>query len=81
MKSLEAIDKIDFVILLIFPKEVDYMDREPLILGPFKLRVYIEYLRNELIEIAQKMGLNHQLTIQASEELDFFINEYERINR
>ncbi|WP_428912136.1 Spo0E family sporulation regulatory protein-aspartic acid phosphatase [Niallia sp. Krafla_26] len=57
------------------------MDREPLILGPFKLRVYIEYLRNELIEIAQKMGLNHQLTIQASEELDFFINEYERINR
>lgn len=81
MKSLEAIDKIDFMLLLIIPKEVDYMDRESLILGPFKLRVYIEYLRIELIEIAQKMGLNHQLTIQASEELDFFINEYERINR
>lgn len=56
-------------------------DKESLILGPFELRVYIENLRKELIETSQKMGLNHQLTIQASEELDYFINEYEKLKR
>lgn len=55
------------------------MEKEQLILGPFELRVYIEFLRNELIHLGKKMGLSHHLTIEASEELDYFLNEYTRI--
>ncbi|MED4206901.1 aspartyl-phosphate phosphatase Spo0E family protein [Neobacillus mesonae] len=54
------------------------MGREPLVLGPFELRLYIENLREELIDIGQKKGLSHQLTIQVSEQLDFFLNEYKK---
>ncbi|AZU60603.1 aspartyl-phosphate phosphatase Spo0E family protein [Neobacillus mesonae] len=54
------------------------MGREQLVLGPFELRLYIENLREELIDIGQKKGLSHQLTIQVSEQLDFFLNEYKK---
>lgn len=57
------------------------MDKELQILGPFSLRLYIEYLRNELIQTGLKKGLNHKQTLQASEELDYFINEYEKMNK
>ncbi|PFO09376.1 hypothetical protein COJ85_01860 [Bacillus sp. AFS076308] len=56
------------------------MDIEPIVLGPFELRVYIENLREELIEIGQKMGFSHQLTIQASVKLDYFLNEYTKVH-
>ncbi|MCM3569828.1 aspartyl-phosphate phosphatase Spo0E family protein [Neobacillus mesonae] len=56
------------------------MDKERPVLGPFELRLYIEYLRAELINIGQKNGLCHQLTIQASEQLDFFLNEYKKVS-
>ena len=57
------------------------MDNELQILGPFSLRQYIEFLRNELIQTGLKMGLNHKETIQASEELDYFINVYEKMKK
>ncbi|PLS07081.1 aspartyl-phosphate phosphatase Spo0E family protein [Neobacillus cucumis] len=56
------------------------MGKEPIKLGPYELRVYIEYLREELLDVGQKMGLSHQLTIQASEKLDYFLNEYKKVN-
>ncbi|WP_084783205.1 aspartyl-phosphate phosphatase Spo0E family protein [Bacillus dakarensis] len=56
-------------------------DKNLHILGPFSLRLYIEYLRNELIQTGQKLGFNHKLTIQASEELDYFLNVYEKTKR
>jgi hypothetical protein len=55
------------------------MKKDTVILDPFELRVYIEYLRIELMDIGQKQGLCHELTIQASKELDYFINEYQKI--
>lgn len=56
------------------------MDREPHMLGLFELRLYIEYLRKELIVLGQNKGLCHQLTIQASERLDYYLNEYKKIH-
>jgi len=56
------------------------MDMEPIVIGPFSLREYIECLREELIDIGQKLGFSHHLTIQASVKLDFFLNEYKKVN-
>ena len=55
------------------------MGEKPNHLGPFELRSYIEYLREDLMDIGQKMGLTHQLTIRASEKLDYFLNEYKKV--
>ncbi|WP_199232676.1 aspartyl-phosphate phosphatase Spo0E family protein [Mesobacillus foraminis] len=55
------------------------MEKDTLILDPFELKVYIEFLRLELMDIGQKQGLCHEQTIQASIELDYFINEYQKI--
>ncbi|WP_084820274.1 aspartyl-phosphate phosphatase Spo0E family protein [Mesobacillus campisalis] len=57
------------------------MGRETQILDPIELRVYIEYLRIELMEIGNRLGLTHHKTVQCSEELDYFINEYQKLLR
>lgn len=77
-KSLGEIGKINFVILLTYKRGIKML-KETLILHPFELRVYIEYLRIKLMDIGQELGLCHELTIQASIELDYFINEYQKI--
>lgn len=78
-QTVLGIVKIEFVFTN-FSKRGIKMENEKLILGPFELRVYIEFLRKELIQLGKNMGLSHQLTIQASEELDYFLNEYTKIN-
>ena len=55
------------------------MDKNLNYLGPYELRVQIEFLRKELIDIGLKMGLAHELTIHASEQLDHFLNEYKKM--
>jgi hypothetical protein len=55
------------------------MVKESFILNPFELRTYIEFLRIELIDTGFKLGLHHEHTIKASEELDYFIIEYQKL--
>lgn len=52
---------------------------ETLVITPSELLSYIECLRKDLIHIGLKYGFNHNRTIQASQELDFFIFEYQNI--
>jgi hypothetical protein len=54
------------------------MVRTP-IFSPFELRVYIEFLRIDLIDKGKKFGLSSEVTISASRELDFFIYQYQRL--
>ena len=49
------------------------------VLTPDELLDYIEYLRNNLINIGLSNGFNHEKTIEASQELDYFILEYQRL--
>ncbi|WP_442598124.1 Spo0E family sporulation regulatory protein-aspartic acid phosphatase [Neobacillus sp. D3-1R] len=48
-----------------------------LILSPLELRVYIEFLRFDLINTGIKLGLNHDRTVKASQELDYFLYQYQ----
>lgn len=48
------------------------------ILTPDELLEYIEYLRKDLINLGIIYGFNNIKTIQASQELDFFIFEYQK---
>jgi hypothetical protein len=50
-----------------------------LVLTLNELLSYIEFLRKDLIHIGLRYGLNSDRTIQASQELDYFIYEYQRI--
>ena len=49
------------------------------VLTPNELLTYIEYLRKHLIHIGLTYGFNHVQTIEASQELDYFIFEYQKI--
>lgn len=49
------------------------------VLAPDELLGYIEYLRKDLIHLGLTYGLNNRRTIQASQELDFYIYEYQRM--
>ena len=49
------------------------------ILTPNELLTYIEYLRKNLIHIGLTCGFNHEQTIEASQELDYFIFEYQML--
>ncbi|WP_084820267.1 aspartyl-phosphate phosphatase Spo0E family protein [Mesobacillus campisalis] len=49
------------------------------IFSPSELLVYIEFLRERLIGLGLKNGFSCSQTIQASQELDFFIFEYQKM--
>ena len=49
------------------------------VLAPDELLDYIEYLRKNLIHVGLKNGFNHEKTIGASQKLDHFILEYQKI--
>jgi len=49
------------------------------VLNPNELLGYIEFLRRDLINTGLSFGFNDERTVRASQELDFFINEYQRI--
>ncbi|SEN76677.1 Spo0E like sporulation regulatory protein [Mesobacillus persicus] len=51
----------------------------PSVLNPNELLSYIEFLRKDLINKGLHFGFNDERTIQASQELDYFIFEYQRI--
>lgn len=55
------------------------MEKNPNFSGPYELRVHIEFLRKELIDIGLKMGLGHELTIHTSKQLDYLLNEYKKL--
>ncbi|CAM4020601.1 aspartyl-phosphate phosphatase Spo0E family protein [Mesobacillus zeae] len=46
-----------------------------------ELRQYIEFLRNDMISLGNQFGFNHEMTIIASQELDYFIYKYQVITR
>jgi hypothetical protein len=48
-----------------------------LIFSPFELRVYIEFLRADLINKGLRLGLSHDRTVKASQELDYFLYQYQ----
>lgn len=50
-----------------------------LILNPNELLAYIDYLRKDLIIIGLTYGLLNVRTIKASQELDYFIFQYQKI--
>lgn len=50
-----------------------------LIFSTIELRVYIEYLRIALIDKGHELGLTNDKTIQASQELDYFIYQYQML--
>ncbi len=52
---------------------------QSLILTPNELLAYIEYLRKNLIHIGLTCGFNHKQTIEASQELDYFIFAYQKM--
>lgn len=47
------------------------------IFSPFELKIYIEFLRIDLIDKGMKFGFGNETTILASQELDFFIYQYQ----
>jgi hypothetical protein len=49
------------------------------VLTPNELLKYIEFLRKDLILIGLTYGLLNDRTIQASQELDYFIFVYQKI--
>ena len=54
-----------------------WMMENLLIFSPFELKIYIEYLRIDLIDKGQQLGLINEVTIEASQELDYFIFQYQ----
>src|SRR3954463_6960614 len=63
-----------------FLKRSIFMKTSPSrILTPIELLTYIEYLRKNLIHIGLTCGFNHEQTIEASQELDYFIFEYQKM--
>jgi hypothetical protein len=44
-----------------------------------ELLLYIEFLRKELIQVGLTYGFNDEKTIYVSQELDYFIFEYQKI--
>ncbi|WP_156324637.1 aspartyl-phosphate phosphatase Spo0E family protein [Bacillus sp. FJAT-27245] len=51
----------------------------PLIRNLDEMADYIELLRTELLEKSQQLGINHEATILASQELDGYILQYQRL--
>ncbi|MGJ7922820.1 aspartyl-phosphate phosphatase Spo0E family protein [Neobacillus sp. LXY-4] len=41
----------------------------------------IEYLKNNMVDTAMKMGLNNDKTIKISQELDHLIFQYQSLTR
>ncbi|NHM29896.1 aspartyl-phosphate phosphatase Spo0E family protein [Neobacillus terrae] len=54
-----------------------WMMENSLIFSPFELKIYIEYLRIDLIDKGQQLGLINEVTVEASQELDYFIYQYQ----
>ncbi|MBY0099398.1 aspartyl-phosphate phosphatase Spo0E family protein [Mesobacillus maritimus] len=52
---------------------------QKIVLRPCELLTYIEFLRKHLIKMGLTYGFNDDRTIQASQELDYFIYEYQRV--
>ena len=52
---------------------------QTLVLTPNELLACIEHLRKELIRIGLTYGFNDERTIIYSQELDFFIFEYQKV--
>ncbi|CAM3870811.1 aspartyl-phosphate phosphatase Spo0E family protein [Mesobacillus zeae] len=46
-----------------------------------ELHQYIEYLRSNMISLGTQFGFNHEMTIKASQELDYLIYKYQVITR
>ncbi|MBT2758003.1 aspartyl-phosphate phosphatase Spo0E family protein [Mesobacillus foraminis] len=46
-----------------------------------ELSKYIEFLRQDLITKGMTLGFNHDKTLQASRELDYYILEYQLLGR
>lgn len=44
-----------------------------------ELTVYIEFLRIDMLEKSQQHGISHHATLQASQELDYYILQYQRM--
>lgn len=53
--------------------------RTTMIFSPFELRSYIEFLRKDLIDTGLRLGFNHEETITASQELDYFLFQYQTL--
>lgn len=51
------------------------------VLTEHELLGYIEFLRSDLIDIGLTYGFNNHRTIKASQELDYFIFEYQKLTR
>ncbi|MGM0903083.1 MAG: Spo0E family sporulation regulatory protein-aspartic acid phosphatase [Bacillota bacterium] len=49
------------------------------VLSTNELLSYIEFLRKDLINKGLNFGFNDERTIQASQELDYFLYEYQKI--
>lgn len=49
------------------------------VFSSFELRIYIEFLRLDLIDKGLKLGLNNDRTVKASQELDYFIYQYQKL--
>ncbi|SDM15542.1 Spo0E like sporulation regulatory protein [Paenibacillus sp. OK060] len=47
-------------------------------MGSEALRIQIEELRKELIELAERMGLTAVEVVEKSQKLDNVLNEYDR---
>jgi len=52
-----------------------------LVLNPHELLNYIEFLRKDLIYKGLNFGFNDNRTIQASQELDYFVFEYQKMTK
>ena len=68
--------------MLFFGKEIFYFygNHSIICINPvYELLDYIEYLRKNLIYVGLKNGFNHEKTIGASQKLDHFILEYQKI--
>jgi hypothetical protein len=69
-------------VLFIFVKEGFFMKAEThlsFVFSPNELLAYIEFLRKDLIHIGLTNGFLNDRTIQASQELDYFIWQYQKI--
>jgi hypothetical protein len=53
----------------------------PSIFSASELLYYIEFLREHLIKVGLNNGFSCSQTIQASQELDFFIAEYQKMKK
>lgn len=49
------------------------------VFSSFELRIYIEFLRLDLIDKGLNLGLNNDRTVIASQELDYFIYQYQKL--